>query len=170
MSGSKKGRPGVSKPHFRPRIPESGGQDEPLEPEAIAEALIAAQGNVTAAAKTLSLNPMRLRAFVKAKRELSAIQAEIMEQAVDASVQVLWGALADEGSFQNRFYGAKEWLKSEMGRRRGFGWKPAGVTVINSGRAAAPTTIEIKWLEPPQEAPGLRDPMVIEGEKAGDDG
>jgi hypothetical protein len=109
--------------------------------------------------------------LVRGKRELSAVQAEIMEQAVDASVQVLWGALADEGSFQNRFYGAKEWLKSEMGRRRGFGWKPAGVTVINSGRAAAPTTIEIKWLEPPRDPePGPPDSgvrgLVIEGEKA----
>jgi plasmid maintenance system antidote protein VapI len=162
VSGSKKGRPGVSKPHFR--IVKD--QEQPIEPEAVAAALINAQGNVTEAAKTLSLNPMRLRAFVRGKRELSAIQAEIMEQAVDASVQVLWGALADEGSFQNRFYGAKEWLKSEMGRRRGFGWKPAGVTVINSGRAAAPTTIEIKWLEPPQEPriPESGGP-VIEGEK-----
>jgi hypothetical protein len=51
-----------------------------------------------------------------------------------------------------------------MGRRRGFGWKPAGVTVINSGRAA-PATIEIKWLEPPQEPPGLDPGVVIEGEK-----
>jgi hypothetical protein len=85
-----------------------------------------------------------------------------MEQAVDASIQVLWSGLADEGSHQNRFYAAKEWLKSEMGRKRGFGWKPAGVTVINSRSAASPSTIEIKWLEPPLEAPGG---PVIEGEK-----
>jgi plasmid maintenance system antidote protein VapI len=134
-----------------------------LEPELVAEALINAQGNVTEAAKVLSVNPMRLRALVRGKRDLVAIQAEIMEQAIDASVQVLWGALADEGSFQNRFYASKEWLKSEMGRKRGFGWKPAGVTVINSGRAA-PTAIEIKWLEPPQEP--AHQGEIIEGEKA----
>jgi hypothetical protein len=72
--------------------------------------------------------------------------SEIMEQKVDAAVDVVFDGLQDKASFQNRFYCAKEMLKSVPGRARGFGMERTSTT-INIGPAAPQAGVEIKWLE-----------------------
>jgi pyocin large subunit-like protein len=131
---------------FIPLIVGDDGQ-KILAAEPVAMALLEVQGSVSAASELLGVDSMRLRAYVRAKRELSAIVDEVMEQAVDKSIGVLLEGLADEGSFQNRFYSAKVVLNSEKGRARGFG-KQEGVP--SSVRASVGSNmVEVKWLEPP---------------------
>jgi hypothetical protein len=123
--------------------------ETPIDQEDARQALIEAHGNVTEAAKAMNVRPDRLRAFVHAVPKLSSIIEEVMEQGVDQAVSVLHQALNDELSFQNRFYAAKEFLRSAAGRRRGFGGREPGQAV--EVRTSTPGTFTLKWLEPPDD-------------------
>jgi hypothetical protein len=126
----------------------------PISPEFDAEEIRALlfehDGNVTKAAKTLGVRPERLRAYVRALPALTRAIDETMDQGVDRAIDVLWDALRDQDSFQNRYYAAKEFLRSEAGRRRGFGPRETATSleVKTSDRA---TTLTIKWIDPPKE-------------------
>jgi hypothetical protein len=124
--------------------------DPGFDQDEIRELLFAHDGNVTAAARELGVKPERLRAYVRAMPALTRALDETMDQGVDRAIGVLWAALRDEGSFQNRYYAAKEFLRSEAGRRRGFGPRETATSleVKTSDRA---TSITIKWLDPPKE-------------------
>lgn len=124
--------------------------DPGFDQDEIRELLFAHDGNVTEAAKELGVKPERLRAYVRAMPALTRALDETMDQGVDRAIGVLWAALRDEGSFQNRYYAAKEFLRSEAGRRRGFGPRETATSleVKTSDRA---TSITIKWLDPPKE-------------------
>jgi hypothetical protein len=124
--------------------------DPGFDQDEIRELLFQHDGNVTAAAKELGVRPERLRAYVRALPALTRTLDETLDQGVDRAIAVLWDALRDEDSFQNRYYAAKEFLRSEAGRRRGFGPRETATSleVKTSDRA---TSITIKWLDPPKE-------------------
>jgi hypothetical protein len=117
-----------------------------FDQEEVRALLIAEKGNVTKAAMRIAVEPERLRSYVNAIPALRRAMAEIMEQRVDRAAE----ALDDEGSFQNRFYAAKEILRSDAGRRRGFGREPPALEIRNESASAAPI-ITLKWLEPKEE-------------------
>jgi hypothetical protein len=123
--------------------------ETPIDQDEARQALVEAHGNVTEAAKAMSVRPERLRAFVHAVPKLAHVIDEVMEQGVDQAISVLHQALNDELSFQNRFYAAKEFLRSAHGRRRGFGGREPGQAVEVS--TSTPGTFTLKWLEPPQD-------------------
>ena len=124
-------------------------EEPPLDQEEVRELLIEFDGNVTKAAKKLHVRPERLRAFVRAIPSLTRAIDETIEQGVDAAVDVMFQALKDEMSFQNRFYAAKEFLRSEAGRRRGFGPREVATAALEL-KSHGPTTLTIKWLDPPK--------------------
>jgi hypothetical protein len=121
-----------------------------FDPEEISQLLFEHGGDVTAAAKAIGVKPERLRAYVRAMPALNRALEETMDQFVDQAIGVLREALGDQASFQNRFYAAKEFLRSEAGRRRGFGPRETATSleVKTSDRGGS---ITIKWLDPPKE-------------------
>jgi len=121
-----------------------------LDQERVRELLMEHDGNVTRAATELGVRPERLRAYVRAVPALNRALDETMDQGVDRAIAVLYEALRDTASFQNRYYAAKEFLRSEAGRRRGFGPRETATSleVKTSDRS---TSITIKWLDPPKE-------------------
>jgi hypothetical protein len=126
----------------------------PVEPgfdqDVVRKLLFEHDGNVTQAAKELGVKPERLRAYVRAIPSLNRAIDETLDRGVDKAIAILWEALRDTESFQNRYYAAKEFLRSEAGRRRGFGPRETAtqLEVKTSDRAAS---ITIKWLDPPKE-------------------
>lgn len=124
--------------------------DPGLDQERVRDLLMEHDGNVTRAATELGVRPERLRAYVRAVPSLTRALDETMDQGVDRAIDVLWAALRDTESFQNRYYAAKEFLRSEAGRRRGFGPRETATSleVKTSDRS---TSITIKWLDPPKE-------------------
>jgi hypothetical protein len=134
-------------------VPDVPGLDPGLDQDEVRALLIELDGNVTKAAIRLGVDPERLRAYVNGMAVLRRAMAETIEQGVDRAVDILFEGLRDEMSFQNRYYAAKEFLRSEAGRRRGFGRQelsPAALEVRTENRA--PAVITLKWLEPPAEA------------------
>jgi hypothetical protein len=126
--------------------------DRLLDQEDVAQTLAEHDGNVTEAAKAIGVAPDRLRKFVRASPLLKAVIDEAMEQGADRAVEILFEGLRDEGSFQNRYYAAKEFLRGEKGRQRGFGREASAVLEIKAGEARANGgVIELKWIEPPRE-------------------
>ena len=121
-----------------------------LDQERVRDLLMEHDGNVTRAAAELGVRPERLRAYVRAVPALNRALDETMDQGVDRAIAVLYEALRDTASFQNRYYAAKEFLRSEAGRRRGFGPRETATSleVKTSDRS---TSITIKWLDPPKE-------------------
>lgn len=134
----------------------------PLNAEVVEELIFELDGNVSAIAKALSVRSDRLRAFIMAKGELRRALDEVYEGAVDEAIGVLFKGLRDEGSFQNRFYAAKEWLRSGAGHKRGFGQAVSPHAALEIKDSSAGRTIVLKWLEPDAPAEG----KLIEGEKA----
>ena len=139
----------VAKPEF----------SEPLNADVIEGLIFEMEGDVSRIAKALSVRSDRLRAFIMAKGELRRAIDEVYEGAVDEAIGVLFKGLRDEASFQNRFYAAKEWLRSSAGHKRGFGQAVAAHAALEIKDSAAGRTIVLKWLEPDP-------PKLIEGEKA----
>jgi hypothetical protein len=137
----------VEKPEF----------SEALNPDLIEGLIFELDGNVSVIAKTLSVRSDRLRAFIMASGQLRRAMDEVYEGAVDEAIGVLFRGLRDEASFQNRFYAAKEFLRSGAGHKRGFGQAHAPHAALEIKDSAAGRTIVLKWLEPDP-------PKLIEGE------
>jgi hypothetical protein len=112
--------------------------------------LLELNGNVTEAAKLLGVDVTRLRIYVYAMPALKRALDEVLDQRVDAAIDVLYEGLRDEGSFQNRYYAAKEFLRSNAGKRRGFGPREQAAMALEV-KTDRPATIALKWLEPPKE-------------------
>lgn len=125
--------------------------DPNLDQEEIFALLMAHDGNITKAAKELKIDPIRLRAYVRAVPALRRAMEETLEQGVDEAVDVIFEALRDKSSFQNRYYAAKELLRSEAGRRRGFGREASASVSVELKAPERGGIIAIKWLEPPEE-------------------
>lgn len=124
--------------------------DRDFDRDEIRELLFRHDGNVTEASRELGVKPERLRAYVRAIPDLTRALDETMDQGVDRAIAVLWEALRDSASFQNRYYAAKEFLRSEAGRRRGFGPRETGAS-LEVKTTDRQTSITIKWLDPPKE-------------------
>lgn len=120
----------------------------------IVEALEAERGDVTRAARLLKVRPVTLRRAIMADLKLQEVCDEIMEQAVDKAVTILKDGM-NEGSYLVRFYAAKEFVRSEAGRRRGFGAPSQNVAITAQGGG----TIVLKWID---DEP-VKGPILIEG-------
>jgi hypothetical protein len=121
--------------------------------EGVIEGLIAEHdGSVRKIAKALGVSSARLRKFVAMSSRLTAAIDEVFEGAVDEAVGVLFEGLRDEGSFQNRFYAAKEFLRTGTARKRGFGHEASGQATLELKDKGGARTITLRWLEPQEEA------------------
>lgn len=121
---------------------------EPDE-ERIIRALEQEGGNVTKAAARLGVGSAWLRRKIMAVKALGEVIDELFEQDVDKAQSIMRSGL-DEDSYLVRFYAAKEFLRSEAGRRRGFGRiEPAQVESTSGGRAV----IVLKWLDDDKPEP-----------------
>jgi hypothetical protein len=107
------------------------------------------EGNVTKAAERLGVAPAWLRRKINSTPTLEAAIAEIMEQDVDRAVAIMRSGLKEE-SYLVRFYAAKEFLRTETARRRGFGMpQHPQVETTSGGRAV----IVLKWLDDDKAEP-----------------
>lgn len=134
--------------------------------ERIARALYQHQGNVTRAAEELGMESAELRRTIMKSEALEAAMAEIMERSVDKAIGIIRQGM-DEESYLVRFYAAKEFLRSEAGRRRGFG-PPQQAQVVEGGGGRA-AVIVLKWLDDDKPAPKTLEASQIEG-PAGSEG
>jgi hypothetical protein len=127
----------------------------PFEPELdedkIESILLDVDGSIREAAILLDVKSSRLRRFVEKSPRLREACQEAFALAVDESVGVLFEGLRDKNSFQNRFYAAKEFLRSAEGRRRGFGHEASGQATLELKDKGGSRTITLKWIEPPPE-------------------
>ena len=130
---------------------------QPDEDELVA-ALEQERGNVSAAADRLGMPSAELRRKILKSERLEEAMAEIMERSVDKAVAIIRDGM-DEESYLVRFYAAKEFLRTETGRRRGFG-PPQQAQVVESGGGRA-AVIVLKWLG--DDKPEPRTIAEIEG-------
>ena len=128
---------------------------DPELDEARIEVLIAEHdGDLGKVAKRLGVASSRLRKFVAMSPVLRAACEEVFEGAVDEAVAVLFEGLRDQGSFQNRFYAAKEFLRTSAARRRGFGHDASATATLELKDQRGSKTITLRWLEPREELDG----------------
>jgi hypothetical protein len=118
----------------------------PIDVEEAKRALEKVEGNITAAAELMNVDSARLRAFVAAEPVLRRLQAEIMERAVDRAIEILFEGMRDE-HYGNRLQAAKEFLRCQGARKRGFG--PQGPALELNSRTVE--TLTITWLDPGTE-------------------
>lgn len=122
----------------------------------IARALYAYQGNVTLAAEALELDSADLRRMIQKSEALQNAMAEVMERAVDKAVGIIRQGM-DEESYLVRFYAAKEFLRTETARKRGFGM-PHQTQVVEGGGGGRAAVIVLKWIDDAEP-----EPKTIEG-------
>ena len=134
---------------YIPRLLEDGET-------AIARALARARGNVSAAADELELDSAELRRMIIKSERLAAVMAEVMERSVDKAIGIIRDGM-DEESYLVRFYAAKEFLRTETGRKRGFG-QPHQTQVVEGGGSGGRAVIVLKWLDDKDV-----EPKTIEG-------
>ena len=127
--------------------------------ERIARALAQAKGNVTEAADELGIDSAELRRQIQKSEALQAAMTEITERDVDKAVGIIRNGM-DEESYLVRFYAAKEFLRTETGRRRGFGQAHQTQTQ-EGGSGGGRAIIVLKWLEDDKPEPKTID--QIEG-------
>jgi len=123
----------------------------PWSEDRIERLILKHDGNLTRVAGELDCATMRLRKFVRSSPRLSAALEETFDCAVDEAVDVLYEGLRDRLSFQNRFYSAKEFLRTTAARKRGFGQDASGAATLELKDKAGQKTITLRWLEPPKE-------------------
>ena len=133
-----------------------------LSEDDVAEALVKTDGNISKAADKLHIDSGRLRVFVGKSERLQGVIAETFESAVDDAIGVLFEGLHDQESFLNRFYAAKEFLRSDVGRRRGFGREQLAASLELKNTEGGAKVITLKWLSPPDEPPPLDQPRQRE--------
>lgn len=129
---------------FEPILDE--GRIEPM--------LLDHDGSIRLVARELGISSARLRRFVEASPRLRSACEEAFALAVDEAVGVLYEGLRDQNSFQNRFYSAKEFLRSAEGRKRGFGHETSGQATLELKDKGGAKTITLKWIEPKEEPDG----------------
>jgi hypothetical protein len=109
----------------------------------IAATLMRFRGNVSAAADELGLESFDLRRMIQKSERLQNVMIEVIERSVDKAIGIIQDGLEEE-SYLVKFYAAKEFLRTEAGRRRGFG-QPQHAQVVE-GRGGGATVIVLKWL------------------------
>jgi hypothetical protein len=103
-------------------------------------------GNLSRVAKALGSPSHLVRTFVFMRPALKSALAEVFEGLVDEAVDVIVEGMRNEGSYLVRFYAAKEMLRTETARRRGFGKEQGVAASIEVRTDSRPTTITLKWL------------------------
>ena len=86
----------------------------------IAGALMRHRGNVSEAADELGLESIELRRMIQKSERLQNAMVEVIERSVDKAIGIIQDGM-DEESYLVKFYAAKEFLRTEAGRRRGAG-------------------------------------------------
>jgi hypothetical protein len=109
----------------------------------IERALIEARGNVTAAARALSVPSGDLRKLVWASPSLAAAVYEQIEQGIDTAQGVLFEALRSKDASLRRQAAAFLLSHSEAARRRGWGRRER----LRDQRDEAPE-VTFRWTEP----------------------
>jgi hypothetical protein len=127
----------------------------PYDDDEIARELLACDGQVRKVARKLKLDSQDLRLYVGKSARLAQVMEECFALAVDEAMEVLYAGLRDDGSFQNRFYSAKEFLRSSEGRKRGFGAELSGQAMLELKGDPGRKTITLRWLDPLEEPPKL---------------
>ena len=127
--------------------------DPDLDEARIEDLIAEHDGDIGKVAKRLGIGSARLRKFVALSPALTAACEEVFEGAVDEAVSVLFQGLRDEGSFQNRFYAAKEFLRTGAARRRGFGHDASATATLELKDKGGSRTITLRWLEPAKDEP-----------------
>lgn len=127
--------------------------DPDLDEARIEDLIAEHDGDIGKVAKRLGIGSARLRKFVALSPALTAACEEVFEGAVDEAVSVLFQGLRDEGSFQNRFYAAKEFLRTGAARRRGFGHDASATATLELKDKGGSRTITLRWLEPTKDEP-----------------
>ena len=118
---------------------------DPDDEAQIARMLARMRGNVSDAADELGIESAELRRSIQKSELLMAVMAEVMERNVDKAVGIIRDGM-DEESYLVRFYAAKEFLRTETGRRRGFGMAHQ-TQVVEGGSAGGRAVIVLKWLD-----------------------
>lgn len=131
---------------------------EPSDDELV-RALELERGNVSGAAERLGVESAWLRRKIVSTKALEEAMDEIMERSVDKAIAIMRDGL-DEESYLIRFYAAKEFLRSDAGRKRGFGTPREPVQVESGGGRAV---IVLKWLGDDQPEPKTFEATQIEG-------
>jgi hypothetical protein len=128
--------------------------------ERITRALEEEKGNVTNAADRLGVGSAWLRRKIMATKELGEAMDEIMERNVDKAIGIIRAGL-DEESYLVRFYAAKELLRTETARKRGFGMPNHPQVIEASG--GRPSVIVLKWIDDDRPEPKTIEAQEIEG-------
>jgi hypothetical protein len=124
-------------PARRPAVPANC---EHLNLEVVEHALVEARGNVTAAARSLSVPSVDLRKLISASPSLADAAYEQLERMIDEAIDAMIQGLRNP-ELSRRVQAAAFLLKhSEAGRRRG--WGRAGHV-----KPVAPEPVTIKWLD-----------------------
>jgi hypothetical protein len=119
----------------------------------VAAAIYLHNGNVTQAAKALGYAAQPFRERIRRIPMLKAAMDECLEHAVDAAMSVLWEAMQSE-HVGIRLSAAKEFLRTEAAKRRGFTQRDSQVSI----NIAQVQPVEIAWLDDKEE-----EPKLIEG-------
>jgi len=141
----------IKKPLF---VPADLVDDSPLDEDMVANAMIAAEGNVTEAAEILHVDSSRLRSFILMKPYLKRALDERIERGVDKAIDVLFEGLHKKGPYVDRLQAAKEFLKTGAAGRRGFRANAQAIEIQAKHAHGAP--IVLRWQEP--------KPLIIEGQ------
>jgi hypothetical protein len=146
-----------------PRLVEEGDVNSGAQ---IARMLARFRGNVSDAADELGIDSAELRRTIQKSETLTAVMAEVMERNVDKAVGIIRDGM-DEDSYLVRFYAAKEFIRTETGRRRGFGMPHQTQVVEGSGGGRA--VIVLKWLDDnvaePKTIEQLEAPLKVKEEE-----
>jgi hypothetical protein len=122
-------------------------------------ALYLCHGDVTKAAKALGYTSDGLRTRIRAAPDLRRQLDECLERAVDAAMTVLWRAMRSE-HIGIQLSAAKEFLRTDAARRRGFTQRESSLSVVHG----TPAPNAVVWLGDEDPEP-KDDTKLIEGEK-----
>lgn len=100
----------------------------PLTVDECRTALWRAKGNITEAALVLKTTSLRLRKFIEKSPFLTEEQREAQEQLLDKSEAQIANALDDKED-KVRSDAAAKFILTNLGARRGYGQKGAGISV-----------------------------------------
>lgn len=112
-----------------------------LDIEECRTALWANNGNISQAATMLKVTSLRLRRFIDQSPRLSAELQESRELLMDLAEQNVAEALQDKED-KVRVDNMSKFVLSNLGARRGYGPKGAGITISPQGKSGA---MHISW-------------------------
>jgi hypothetical protein len=116
-----------------------------LDLAAIKAALVRTEGNITAAARALTVSSADLRKLVWSTASLTDVIFEQLEQMIDEAVQVLRDGLKDKDAGRRLQAAVTLLTQSEAGRRRGWGRGGA-----SHDEPTEPRAVTMRWVDGPE--------------------